>query len=318
MTDLLPAVQILRLLDTPGIGAVKAQRILSRAATAVSGSSLDDRLLRPFLTDAQSAAFEQNEDRISRLVEDLESKRVSLLPISDPTYPATLRARLQEKAPPILFVIGNPALLSSPGVGFCGSRQASEKGIATAEDCSRQLATQGLNVVSGFAAGVDLAAHRAALEAGGTTAIVLAEGILQFKVKRELHDVWDSKRAVVVSEFLPGLPWSVHHAMQRNRTICGLSLAMVLIEARERGGSYEAGRTSLELEVPLFAAVYEGMQDSATGNSELLRKGAKPLMRSRSTHRANLSPVLAAVTSEQARILGRASEPKSAQLAVFS
>jgi DNA processing protein len=316
VTDLLPAVQILRLLDTPGIGAVKTRRILSRAAAA-SGSSLDDRLLRPFLTDAQSAAFEQNEDRISRLVESLEAKRVSLIPISDSSYPAALRARLQEKAPPILFVIGNPALLNTPGVGFCGSRQASEKGIATAEDCSQQLATAGLDVVSGFASGVDVAAHRAALEAGGTTTVVLAEGILQFKVKGELRDVWDSERAVVVSEFLPGLPWNVHHAMQRNRTICGLSLAMVLIEARERGGSFEAGKTSLELEVPLFAAVYEGMPDSATGNSELLGKGAKPLMRSRSTHRANLSPVLAAVASERERLLGQVSEPKSAQLSVF-
>jgi DNA processing protein len=242
---------------------------------------------------------------------------VALLPISDPRYPVVLRARLLEKAPPLLFVIGNPALLNTPGVGFCGSRQASEKGITTAEDCSRQLATAGLDVVSGFASGVDLAAHRAALEAGGTTTVVLAEGILHFKVKRELLDIWDTGRAVVVSEFLPGLPWSVHHAMQRNRTICGLSLAMVLIEARERGGSYEAGRTSLDLGVPLFAAVYEGMPVSTTGNSELLGRGAKPLMRSRSTHRANLSSVLAAVTAEKERLRDRASDPPVAQLSVF-
>lgn len=317
MSDVLPAVQILRLLDTPGIGAVKAQRILSRAGKGDHGNSLDDRWLRPFLSEAQSAAFERNEDRIHRLVESLEEKRVALLPISDPRYPDVLRARLLEKAPPLLFVIGNPALLSTPGVGFCGSRQASEKGIATAEDCSRQLATAGLDVVSGFASGVDLAAHRAALEAGGTTTVVLAEGILHFKVKRELLDIWDTGRAVVVSEFLPGLPWSIHHAMQRNRTICGLSLAMVLIEARERGGSYEAGKTSLDLGVPLFAAVYEGMPVSATGNAELLGRGAKPLMRSRSTHCANLSPVLAAVTAEKKRLLDRASGPQAAQLSVF-
>lgn len=317
MSDVLPAVQILRLLDTPGIGAVKAQRILSQAGKEDNGNSLDDRWLRPFLSAAQSAAFERNEDRIHRLVESLEEKRVVLLPISDPRYPVVLRARLLEKAPPLLFVIGNPALLSTPGVGFCGSRQASEKGIATAEDCSRQLATAGLDVVSGFASGVDLAAHRAALEAGGTTTVVLAEGILHFKVKRELLDIWDTGRAVVVSEFLPGLPWSVHHAMQRNRTICGLSLAMVLIEARERGGSYEAGKASLDLGVPLFAAVYEGMPVSATGNSELLGRGAKPLMRSRSTHCANLSPVLAAVTAEKERLFDRASSPQAAQLSVF-
>ncbi|HEV7516028.1 MAG TPA: hypothetical protein VGR07_06985, partial [Thermoanaerobaculia bacterium] len=118
MPDTLPAVQILRLLDTPGLGAVKAQRILSRASKAETGNTLDDRLLRPFLTDAQSEAFERNEDRVRKLVESLEAKRVLLLPSSDPSYPAVLRARLLDKAPPLLFVIGNPALLSTPGVGF--------------------------------------------------------------------------------------------------------------------------------------------------------------------------------------------------------
>ncbi|HZF10738.1 MAG TPA: DNA-processing protein DprA [Thermoanaerobaculia bacterium] len=318
MPNLQLAVQILRLLDTPGIGVVKAQNILRRARRAETSSSLEDRLLRQFLTESQSEAFERNEERIRRLVESLEAKQVSLLPISDPGYPAILRARLLDKAPPLLFVIGNPALLSAPGVGFCGSRHASEKGIATAQDCSGQLAQEGLNVVSGFASGVDLAAHRTALEVGGTTTVVLAEGILHFKVKQELRDVWDAERAVIVSEFLPGLPWSVHHAMQRNRTICGLSLAMVLIEAGARGGSYEAGRAAIELGMPLFAAVYEGMPESATGNAELLAQGARRLMKSRATHRANLSPILAAIVDEKARISGRAPEAKEAQLPVFS
>jgi DNA processing protein len=318
MANLQPAVQLLRLLETPGIGAARARTILTRARKAdpQAGSSLDDRLLRQFLTDTQSAAFERNEDRIRKLVESLEAKQVSLLPLSDARYPDLVRARLQDKAPPLLFMIGDPGLLSSPGVGFCGSRKASEKGIATAEDCSRQFAAAGLNVVSGFASGVDLAAHRTALEAGGTTTVVLAEGILHFRVKRELRDCWDAGRVVVVSEFLPELPWSVHQAMQRNRTICGLSLAMVLIEAGARGGSYEAGRTSLQLGMPLVAAVYEGMPPSATGNAELLGQGARPLMKSRTTQQANVSPVLAAVASERERLMGQTPVLQDAQLSV--
>src|SRR5262249_34482618 len=120
MANLQPAVQLLRLLETPGIGAARARNILTRARKVdpQAGSSLDNRLVRQFLTEAQSAAFERNEERIQRLVEDLEAKQVSLLPLSDTSYPALLRARLLDKAPPLLFVIGNPVLLSAPGIGF--------------------------------------------------------------------------------------------------------------------------------------------------------------------------------------------------------
>src|SRR5579863_606308 len=79
------------------------------------------------------------------------------------------------------------------------------------------------------------------------------------------------RRSLVVSAFGPNLPWSVSHAMERNRTICGLSRAMVLIEARSTSGSIRAGRDCLKIGLPLFAAVYEGYPESATGNEELLR-----------------------------------------------
>jgi DNA processing protein len=85
--------------------------------------------------------------------------------------------------------------------------------------------------------------------------------------------------------------------MQRNRTICGLSRAMILIEARTSGGSIQAGRDCLKLGLPLFAAVYEGMPESATGNDELLNQGARRLMKSRSTNQPNIGPVLEAIVS---------------------
>jgi predicted Rossmann fold nucleotide-binding protein DprA/Smf involved in DNA uptake len=107
---------------------------------------------------------------------------------------------------------------------------------------------------------------------------------------------------VVVSEFLPGIPWSVHNAMQRNSTICGLSHAMILIEARASGGSMAAGKASLELGVPIFAAVYDGMPESAEGNRELLALGARRLLKSGRTGRANINPVLRAVARSQSQL----------------
>jgi predicted Rossmann fold nucleotide-binding protein DprA/Smf involved in DNA uptake len=96
--------------------------------------------------------------------------------------------------------------------------------------------------------------------------------------------------------------------MQRNKTICGLSLAMLLIEARSTGGSIQAGRDTFKLGLPLFAAVYEGAPESATGNEELLSQGAKRLFKSRSTDLPNIRPILEAIS------VGRNSSPRLASL----
>ena len=113
--------------------------------------------------------------------------------------------------------MGNVALLDSPGIGFCGSRKASEKGLQTAEECATQVAALGLTVISGNAVGVDAIAHRAALQAGGTTVLVLPEGIDHFRVRRELRPVWDWSRVLVVSQFEPSAAWKAFRAMNRIR-----------------------------------------------------------------------------------------------------
>ena len=141
-------------------------------------------------------------------------------------------------------------------------------------------------------------AHCAALRVGGSTTVVLAEGIMRFRLKSEIREWWDPGRALAVSEFGANLPWSVSHAMTRNRTICGLARAMVLIEARATGGSIQAGRDCLRLGLPLFAAVYEGMPESAAGNEQLLLSGGRRLMKSRTTGLPNVTPILQALATE--------------------
>lgn len=201
---------------------------------------LEDSLIEGVLTPDQIASLPDSRERVKRHWDDLLKHNVHALSIIDPGYPECLRNALGESAPVLLLCLGNLELLNRVSVGFCGSREASEKGLATARDCARLLAAGQINIVSGFAAGVDMNAHCAALAAGGTTTVVLAEGILRFRVKREIRDLWDDTRTLVVSEFGPNLPWSVSLAMQRNKTICGLSRAMVLIEARRTGGKHRS------------------------------------------------------------------------------
>src|SRR5207245_228710 len=107
--------------------------------------------------------------------------------------------------------------------GFSGSRKASDKGLDVARDCAEQLVAAEVVVASGYAAGVDTCAHTAALAAGGMTILVLAEGIEHFHMKPEMEKVWSWERACVVSEFTPSSPWSAGNALQRNRSIVGVS-----------------------------------------------------------------------------------------------
>jgi DNA processing protein len=286
------AFDLLMLLDAPGVGPSRVRKLLKRWREMPELPVTEVRLMDGVLTPAQIAALPECRDRVKRHWDDLLKRNVRVISIIDAQYPTALRTALGEAAPVLLLCLGNLELLDSVSVGFCGSREASDKGMATARDSATLLSKQKINIVSGFAAGVDMNAHRAALLAGGTTTVVLAEGILRFRIKNDIHDVWDESRTLVVSEFGPNLPWSVSHAMQRNKTICGLSRAMVLIEARSIGGSIQAGRDALKIGLPLFAAVYEGSPESATGNEELLRNGAKRLMKSKSRDLPNINPIL--------------------------
>ena len=191
--------------------------------------------------------------------------------------------------PPTLTVRGNIALLDLPGLGFCGSRKASQKGLEAAWDCADQAARQGFVVVSGNAAGVDSQAHLAALKAGGSTILVLPEGIDHFRVRRAFKTVWDWGRVLVISQFEPEAIWRHYRAMSRNELIIALSRAVIVIEAGEKGGTLAAGLSTLKSQKPLFVANYEAIEEQAPGNARLLSMGAHRLSRSRRTGRANIA-----------------------------
>jgi len=302
----------LRLQQLPGVGVARLRRILGsiefRKLSPGGFVSLpDDALLTVFGLNADAIIqLRQTTPLEAELWGKLVSNGISLVVQGTPSYPKRLKSLLGDEAPPLLFVKGDPAVLQSPGVGFCGSRKASEKGLSVARECSRLLANQRLNIVSGYAHGVDLAAHSGALEAGGTTTAVLAEGILHFKIKESLREQFhdnELKNVTVVSEFPPNLPWKAHNAMARNRTICGLSDALVVIESGLEGGTFEAAKSALSFDEPLFCVEYADPAQSAAGNSWLVKHGAVSLRRSR-TGLPNLSRVVEAVHSQRTRLLG--------------
>lgn len=274
-----------KLLQIRGVGRVKANKILFLIKTCVKNNEVEFNkvfdVLKTLIPENHiKFLFEEN------TLND-KNKDFQYSTIINNDYPASLKI-LNTNAPSIIAYKGNIGLLKNKKIGFCGSRKASEKGLSIAGDISQQVVSNNITVVSGYASGIDQKTHYESLKSGGTTIIVLPLGINHFKIKKKLKDVWDWNRVLVVSEFLPSAIWSVSRAMQRNATIIALSDVMVLIEAKETGGSIDAGYKALSHNKPLFAPVYHGLPDIAKGNQILLGKGAKPLKKKRENMRANL------------------------------
>lgn len=276
---------ILHLLQTKGLGPKGLRQVFNRLTVGklsladMLGLTVEQIVMKLGL--GQKLAERVLDIKSSDLSGALEENSVSVLPIIDESYPERLKMTLGDVAPPVLFAKGNLDILNEKSVGFCGARKASQKGLQVAALCAEALVKEGVNVSSGYANGVDMKAHTSALEHGGTTTIVLAEGIQNFRIKKEIKGVYDEDRAVIVSEFFPTGRWFVSNAMQRNRTILGLSKAMMVIEAAMKGGTYAAAMDAIEHRVPLFFADYKAENVSSEGNRYFLSKGANAIRANR-------------------------------------
>lgn len=276
---------LLQIMHAQGLGARTLSRILRKLASdkyplaefilAPISEMTNSYQLRPEVAESIKNAH----DQASEISDQLERNGIVAIAKESKRYPKKLLTTLKNNAPPVLFAHGNLDILDMKSVGFCGSRKASEKGIKIASECSNILAKKGFNIVSGYAHGVDTAAHHAALNANGITTIVLATGILHFKRKSDVSDLLNSSNHLVISEFLPRIGWMAHNAMQRNLTICGLSDAMIVIESGLEGGTFEAGKAALKLNCPLFVMDYDRPPSNAAGNKYLIEKGARAIRR---------------------------------------
>lgn len=284
---------IFQLLRQPGIGTAKVNHMIEYARRSARDYDSQVGILSSFLnTDLFAEEPPAPMERL-RSSGRLGVKYVTAL---DPEYPQSILSMDLAHRPPILSLLGNIDLLSTPTIGFGGSRKVSETGLEITRDCAAQCITSDFTVISGYAKGVDMMAHRTALETGGATIIVLPNGIDEFHIHRELREIWNWSKVLVLSEFLPEAKWTVSRAMTRNRTIVALSQAMLILEAGETGGSLDAGFRAIEAGKDLYVVDYQQPPISAAGNRMLLLRGAKGIRRSSVTSRANLTAALAAAT----------------------
>lgn len=178
--------------------------------------------------------------------------------------------------PACIWTRGDRSILSATIVAVIGARAATPEGLSAAGDIAFDLARAGVVVVSGLARGVDAAAHRGALDAGGKTIAVLGTGIDRiYPPENELLHEEIASHGLLVTEFAPGSPPEDWHFPRRNRIISGLSRAVVVVEAREKSGSLITARMAADQGRDVMAVPGTIVGGRNRGANALLRDGAK-------------------------------------------
>jgi DNA processing protein len=199
-----------------------------------------------------------------------------VLRLGERGYPPQLE--LTPRPPRVLYGFGDPAALS-PALAIIGSRKATPYGLDCATTFARRAAQAGVPVVSGGAMGCDLAAHRATLEAGGTTVAVLGCGAdVDYPARaRDLLAVLRAGRGAVVSEFEWGTPPARGHFPARNRIIAGLAYAVLVVEAALPSGTFSTADHALEAGRDVLAVPGSVFFHGSAGCNRLIRQGAAPV-----------------------------------------
>ncbi|HKZ06484.1 MAG TPA: DNA-processing protein DprA [Methylomirabilota bacterium] len=190
-----------------------------------------------------------------------------------PDFPAQLRSI--PDPPSSLWMRGTVQREDALAIAVVGSRRATPHGLALAERLAGDLAARGVTVVSGLARGIDSAAHRGALAAGGRTIAVLGSGVDRVyppENRRLAAEI--AARGAVLSQFAPGMPALAHHFPIRNRVIAGLALGVVVVEAAEASGSLITAGHAADLGREIMAMPGPAGAPSSRGAHHLIRDGA--------------------------------------------
>lgn len=240
----------------------------------------EDAALHPAKLMEARSAFQRNHasyrqqlaDLLARFAED----RIKPLAISEPGYPALLR---QIHRPPLLLYIkGEPDVLSLPQIAIVGSRNASRSGLQLAENFAASLAASGFTITSGLALGIDGAAHSGALRTAGLgkTIAVMGTGVdvVYPRQHQKLYQQIVAQGGAIVSELPPGSQPLRQYFPQRNRIISGLSSGVLIVEAASKSGSLITARQAMEQGREVFAVPGSIHNPLSRGCHQLIREGA--------------------------------------------
>ena len=294
----------LRLIRSENVGPITFRSLLRRFGSARAAIEALPDLARRGGRSAplRVCPFPQAEQELSAA----DRIGARLMTADDADYPEALAAIYD--APPLLYVLGDIALLRRQAVAIVGARNASANGRRLAQDIARDLGTAGFVVVSGLARGIDHAAHRGSLDSG--TIAVVAGGIdIAYPPDNEELQREIGRRGAIVAEMPPGTVPQAKHFPRRNRLISGLSLGVLVVEAALQSGSLITARMALEQGREVLAVPGSPLDPRCHGTNNLRR--SPPSLRVRPRHgRLNF----AALSGHRHRPSSRPVLPSTVQL----
>jgi DNA processing protein len=213
---------------------------------------------------------------LSQALDRWYARSIWVVSRADAGYPARIKSRLRESAPPVFYGSGDRSLLETGGLAVVGSRHASEELLAFTAAVGSLAARAGWTTVSGGARGIDQAAMRSAAETGGRVVGVLADRLERAILNRDNRNFIRSGQLVLISPFDPSAGFNAGHAMQRNKLIYGLADAALVVSSDYQKGGTWAGAVE-QLEKLRFVPVFvRSNGEHQRGIDALQRKGAMP------------------------------------------
>ena len=263
---------------THGLGPTRAKRLVEffggvegvfRASlTELEGAGLPAGAAQSLAT---GRSIELAQDELAKA----SSGGIRVISLDDPEYPPELR---QIYDPPLLlYVRGNVAAVSQPGIAMVGTRHPTPYGMGMAERLACDLAARNVVIFSGLARGVDTFAHRGAVSAKGKTVAVFGTGVdvMYPKENSRLADQILSLGGALISEFSLGTFAAPQNFPIRNRIISGISLGVLVVEAAEYSGTRITARCALEQNREVFAVPGNVTNKNSWGPNTLIKQGAK-------------------------------------------
>ena len=267
----------------PGIGPVRFRRLIETFGTAEAAWRADPRQLSLAGLDAKAAA------QMARLRERLDAERearrlerlgIRVLTLEDADYPALLRHIADP--PPVLYLQGQLTPADERAIAVVGTRRATSYGRQVVERLVGELARCGVTIISGLARGIDAAAHRVTLEAGGRTVAVLGNGLDQvYPPEHHRLAAQIREQGALVSEFPPGVPPDAVNFPRRNRIIAGLTVGTLVVEAGLASGALITADFALEQGRDVYTVPGSIFSPNSQGTNQLIRDGAKVVLEAR-------------------------------------
>ncbi|MBI4355727.1 MAG: DNA-protecting protein DprA [Candidatus Omnitrophica bacterium] len=266
----------LNLADPGPLAAKRLLQVLGSAEAVLRASAETlQRAGRMKAASAQRVAEAcRNKERLYREQALIRKTGVTVVTLDDAGYPSRLKTITDP--PMVLYVRGTLLPEDGAAIAIVGAREASLYGQETAERFAHDLAQRGVTIVSGLARGIDAAAHRGALTAGGRTIGVLGSGLARL-YPEEHRDLAKriAEQGAVLSEFPLEAGPRREYFPRRNRVISGLSLGVVVVEAGQKSGALITADCALEQGREVFAVPGKVDAVTARGTNNLIKQGAK-------------------------------------------